>query len=532
MIDDGSTRGDNDLHASLNGKGGLLSIEGTDKTLYLKFDAQGQCVGVLETALDAPDYAAEGWNPSALIQTQYGEISVSVDQGIASYTYKQTQAFTHLEEGKVHDAEQHDESSSAYGEGGPAESLTVTVTTEDGLSSTSSIDISILDDGPAVEAHDAHHDKASYTAKGSIAIDFGADGPAVEGSPDVQFTWTYKTAEEHREQKFNQHQLPDGVTLTATGTVTDVFVQHGDVSWHLIGQGVCSVIKTIQTQETVTGEDGHAYEVTRTEVQTAHVTVQVEWGWGDWNWPDDDNVLDRVNWDEAQSNTTYDWTETWTETVEHSIALDETDDGTWTARVEHAGEGYTITVHEPDNTHSDYTYTVDYEGSELGGDKNIVGELTVTATDGDRDVATDSASVTIVGGCKVEIGHDPQGDDLFAGDTISQTGSYEHVAASGDTGPSAEHGHILSSDYNVCFILDVSGSMNEKVNGYGSQTRLQAAQESIINFITDNVVNNNDFVGHMDLTVGLFGTTNIKNIELKIDKTADGTVKINYEQYS
>ena len=110
-------------------------------------------------------------------------------------------------------------------------------------------------------------------------------------------------------------------------------------------------------------------------------------------------------------------------------------------------------------------------------------------------------------------------------DTITITGG-DGVAgtiAAGDTGGVTE-GQQVEANYNVCFILDTSGSMDDKVGGTGedrNKSRLQVAVESIENFI-DTSIHNGDFVGTVNLAVVTFESKYGETIHVSITRVSDG----------
>ena len=113
-------------------------------------------------------------------------------------------------------------------------------------------------------------------------------------------------------------------------------------------------------------------------------------------------------------------------------------------------------------------------------------------------------------------------------DTIVITGG-EGVAgtvAAGDSGGMTE-GQQVAAKYNVCFVLDTSGSMDEKVGDkpWGWQdtrpTRLDIAVESIENFI-DTSIHQGDFVGTVNLAVVPFASTHGDTIKVSITRVSDG----------
>ena len=184
--------GANALHVDLNGAEGLVSIQGTDGTLYLKYDADGQCLGILQMNAneDAPDLDSANWKDTntVSVSTRYGTLSVSVENGSATYTYTQTTNFIHLDADNQNEGtNEYNESSDKYTDGQSAESLTVTVTANNGLTATGSIDISINDDGPVVTGYSSTFTRPDGSETSEIVLDF--NNTDVTGSPDIDNNW-------------------------------------------------------------------------------------------------------------------------------------------------------------------------------------------------------------------------------------------------------------------------------------------------------------------------------------------------------
>ena len=100
------------------------------------------------------------------------------------------------------------------------------------------------------------------------------------------------------------------------------------------------------------------------------------------------------------------------------------------------------------------------------------------------------------------------------------------TVAAGDSGGMTE-GQQVAAKYNVCFVLDTSGSMDEKVGdkpwGWPDTrpTRLDIAVESIENFI-DTSIHQGDFVGTVNLAVVPFASTHGETIKVSITRVSDG----------
>ena len=117
-------------------------------------------------------------------------------------------------------------------------------------------------------------------------------------------------------------------------------------------------------------------------------------------------------------------------------------------------------------------------------------------------------------------------------DTITITGGdgVAGTVAAGDTGGMTE-GQQVEANYNVCFVLDTSGSMDDKVGDEPAwwlpdnrQTRLEVAVDSIENFV-DSSIHNGDFVGTVNLAVVPFASDASEygsTIGVSITRVSDG----------
>ena len=115
-------------------------------------------------------------------------------------------------------------------------------------------------------------------------------------------------------------------------------------------------------------------------------------------------------------------------------------------------------------------------------------------------------------------------------DTIVITGGdgVAGTVAAGDSGGMTE-GQQVAANYNVCFVLDTSGSMDERVGKEPDSwwqedtrpTRLDIAVESIENFI-DTSIHQGDFVGKVNLAVVPFASTHGDTIKVSITRVSDG----------
>ena len=160
-----------------------------------------------------------------------------------------------------------------------------------------------------------------------------------------------------------------------------------------------------------------------------------------------------------------------------------------------------------------------------GGESSNEFKLTFKTEDADGDVASTTVNVPL------EVVDQTPATDTSIGngdDTITITGG-EGIAgtvAAGDSGGVTE-GQQVEANYNVCFILDMSTSMtNNKIGGAGSDSRLnrlEAAEESIQNFIK-SVEGNTDFTdGSVTVAVIPFAEDAANPIEITITKESGET---------
>ena len=144
-----------------------------------------------------------------------------------------------------------------------------------------------------------------------------------------------------------------------------------------------------------------------------------------------------------------------------------------------------------------------------------------------EDADGDTSSVTVQVPLEVQVASEndtgsiiSNGDDVIiidGGDGVAGT------VAAGDSGGMTE-GQQVEANYNVCFILDTSGSMDEKVGGSGSDrndSRLEVAVKSIENFI-DTSIHQGDFIGTVNMAVVTFESKYGKTIDVSISRVSDG----------
>ena len=89
-------------------------------------------------------------------------------------------------------------------------------------------------------------------------------------------------------------------------------------------------------------------------------------------------------------------------------------------------------------------------------------------------------------------------------------------------------GQQIEANYNVCFILDMSSSMSSnRVDGRDSDTRLEAAEKSIQNFIK-SIESNSDFTdGSVTIAVIPFAERAGNSIEITVNRV-DGKTSYSY----
>ena len=153
-------------------------------------------------------------------------------------------------------------------------------------------------------------------------------------------------------------------------------------------------------------------------------------------------------------------------------------------------------------------------------------ELVFKTQDADGDMAGTTVNVPLevvdqTPGIDTSIGNGADTIVIDGGDGVAGT------VAAGDSGGMTE-GQQVAASYNVCFVLDTSGSMDERVGdkpGWWQQdtrpTRLDIAVESIENFI-DTSIHQGDFVGTVNLAVVPFASTHGDTIDVSITRVSDG----------
>ena len=167
----------------------------------------------------------------------------------------------------------------------------------------------------------------------------------------------------------------------------------------------------------------------------------------------------------------------------------------------------------------------DFRVTDETGEGSNQFELVFKTEDADGDVASTTVNVPLevvdqTPATDTSIGN---GDDII---TITGGEGIAGTVAAGDSGGVTE-GQQVEASYNVCFILDMSTSMtNNKIGGSGPDSRLnrlEAAEESIQNFIK-SIEGNTDFTdGSVTVAVIPFAEDAANPIEITITKESGET---------
>ena len=152
-------------------------------------------------------------------------------------------------------------------------------------------------------------------------------------------------------------------------------------------------------------------------------------------------------------------------------------------------------------------------------------ELVFKTEDADGDTASTTVNVPLE--VKEQTTTDAGIDVSNGDDTIIIDGGkgVAGTVAAGDTGGMTE-GQEVAADYNVCFVLDTSGSMGygldgDKYPGKNDPIRIDVAVESIENFI-DTSIHKGDFIGTVNLAVVTFASKYGETIDVSITRVSDG----------
>ena len=151
-------------------------------------------------------------------------------------------------------------------------------------------------------------------------------------------------------------------------------------------------------------------------------------------------------------------------------------------------ELFSVTLTESSDGDYGYTMSQNHLFQMADGEGKPTGEgleLKFTTQDADGDTA--SASVTV----PLTVEHV---DTNAEGSVISNADDAITVSGGGDTAASIVAGDTggaegsESTPTNICFVLDISTSMNEKVTVGSNETRLQVAKDSITSFIEEHII--------------------------------------------
>ena len=181
-------------------------------------------------------------------------------------------------------------------------------------------------------------------------------------------------------------------------------------------------------------------------------------------------------------------------------------------------ELFSVTLTESSDGSYGYTMSQNHLFQMADGEGKPTGEgleLKFTTQDADGDTA--SASVTV----PLTVEHV---DTNAEGSVISNADDAITVSGGGDTAASIVAGDTggaegsESTPTNICFVLDISTSMNEKVTAGSNETRLQVAKDSITSFIEEHIIQklqNGEGLEDINLSLVQFGN----GATLKLDVT-------------
>ena len=179
---------------------------------------------------------------------------------------------------------------------------------------------------------------------------------------------------------------------------------------------------------------------------------------------------------------------------------------------------------QPDGT---YTWKMEqYKEFSVGNDgQNDSFQLGFITQDGDGDTAVEYADVPL----NTEIIAGESGSDI----TVSDVDNAGLVVTGdgGDTSVTMEGVVSNSTNYNICFLLDISESMDATI---GTQTRYDVAIGAIEQYVNSIIVNES-YIGTVNIAIIPFASKanpeNFETIELTIIKE-EGSTTINGQDYS
>ena len=164
-------------------------------------------------------------------------------------------------------------------------------------------------------------------------------------------------------------------------------------------------------------------------------------------------------------------------------------------------------------------------------------ELAFKTEDADGDIASATVDVPLeVKEQDTNSYGNPIGNDNDIITIIGNEGDgVAGTIVAGDTGGMTE-GQQVEANYNVCFILDTSGSMNDPVSN--ENTRFNTAINSINNFVKESI-HKGDFVGTVQLSIVPFAGSSNKedcvyvtiNREINSDGKYEETYSLNWKNH-
>ncbi len=537
-----------------------IDTQGEAGTLYISIpNATPVPEGASRSLTISLDESVSADADGLTLTTTRGVLTInSISDGEVSYTYALSNNVGHA---------------AGSGNNELLESFTFRVQDATGDQSNTQLRISIVDDVPTVafdkdsvteyakvdDPATANVDESSYT--GDLAVHFGADD-AQTGSRQPVFTWTTDKLSKTSTTQTGLSALPSDVEnyqlihpfstqASSERTAYSEAYYHDYLVDNNGNHCFCRDVMRVRDVTTTYRIEraNHSYLITQTITEIVNIT--------NYQWNNNGSWTNYDDWVHVEAGKTppetygdpvyrYDATaDTYAKTGEtltidgENFAYDEAS-GTWTAHVNDGVKEYDVIVKAltddggnpvvDENGAQQYSYTIDYEhGDVTGGLNNIRGTLTATATDGDADTVSDGVNVAIIGGNPLYVGTDPDPENPHTPDNVFDlSGEYETLTVVGDNSPDITTGDPVPVNYNVCFILDMSSSMGEMITGT-TTTRLNMAQDSISNFIDNNIVQNENFYGHVDIGLVRFGRDYVgETVTLRVDKQSGGvTIQLN-----
>ena len=425
-------------------------------------------------------------------------------------------------------------------------SITIDVTdAADNKAEPGALIVEVHDDGPVVRVEDDSvvevatpdvEGSATGTLDGHFTINHGADGPADE----PEFIFTDKDGHEHILTERTEEQLkdsqtapgnkPDAVTDLEDPTKTESSMNpsptEGEPSaWHRVGLGnqertrIDIFTRTVEKTYEVTGEDGLTYLITEYVTETCEVTQTQEriWflGWQEGDWT---NLQPNENsqW-QPSGEPTYTWEAYETVTIE----------GEYSCTVGEGDDSYTVTVKTDDPSgdggEQGYTYEVTYNADSVNGSGSAIkGALHIKAEDSDHDVDESVIDILIQKDATNLVIGTEDSENL-----IGDTDYAVNIIAGDDIGASQQMTGEPGKAYNICIMLDLSGSMADGLTD-GSEnvgmlnSRMYTAVEALKSFFQSTIQNHD---GEVNLRLIGFGSSLEEGLTLKIPAGADEAVR-------